>query len=150
MDGLELRGRRSSLLAALLLALAAPGSAASQPSAAPVTSAGPSMRLSPPRELHVGEHARLELELLLPAGAAGPLLITPFHEGQALEVVKGRLLRSDARDPNARPLHFELPVLARTAGVARVGVRLLAYVCEREQRCRALQAETRADVVVLP
>ncbi|HEX6245461.1 MAG TPA: hypothetical protein VFZ61_31275, partial [Polyangiales bacterium] len=71
-------------------------------------------------------------------------------EGQALEVVKGRLLRSDARDPNEQPLHFELPVLARAAGVARIGVHLLAYVCDREEQCRAIEADTRADVVVLP
>jgi hypothetical protein len=77
-------------------------------------------------------------------------LITPFREGQALEVVKGRLLRSDARDPNERPLRFELPMLARAAGVARVGVHLLAYVCESDDRCRAVEAETRVDIVVLP
>lgn len=148
MDRSELRRVRARVLAALLWALSWAGQAESQP--APVAIARPSLRLSPPRELHVGEHARLELELLLPAEAAGPLLITPFREGQALEVVKGRLLRSDARDPHERPLHFELPVLARAAGVARVVVRLLAYVCESEQRCHAVEAETRADVVVLP
>lgn len=116
----------------------------------------PSLKLNGlPRELHVGEHARFDLEVQLPPNAATPLLLTPFREGQALEVVKGRLLRSDARDPNERPLHFELPVLARAPGVARIGVRLLAYLCEpaagaREPICRAHEVETRADVLVLP
>jgi hypothetical protein len=112
------------------------------------------LRLTSARELHVGEHARFALEVSLPPGAAEPLLLTPFREGEALEVVKGRLLRSDARDPTARPLQFELPVLARAPGVARIGVRLLAYVCRpgdaAPPKCRALEAETRADVLVLP
>jgi hypothetical protein len=150
----ELCGPRAPTLAALLVALLWAGPAETQAGSAPAarapSAALPAMRITPPRELHVGEHARLELEVSLPAQAAGPLLITPFCEGQALEVVKGRLLRSDARDPNERPLRFELPVLARAAGVARVGVQLLAYVCEHQERCRAVEAEARADVVVLP
>jgi hypothetical protein len=106
------------------------------------------LKLEPPRELHVGEHARVLLEVQLPEGAAEPLLLTPFHEGAALEVVKGRLLRSDARDRAANPLRFELPVLARAPGASVLGVRLLAYVCR--ERCRAVEAEVRANLVVLP
>jgi hypothetical protein len=73
--------------------------------------------------------------------------LTPYREGRSLEVVKGRLLRSDARDPTAKPLRFALPVLASAPGTALIGVRLLAYVCA--PRCRAVEAETRANVVVL-
>src|SRR5688572_25690418 len=148
---------RAGRLVALPLVLAGAlwaEQAQTQPSAAADAGTRPSgqpgLRLSPPNELHVGQHARLELELLLPSDAAGPLLITPFREGEALEVVKGRLLRSDARDPSERPLRFELPVLARAPGVARVGVHLLAYVCDASKRCRAIEADARTDVVVLP
>jgi hypothetical protein len=63
-------------------------------------------------------------------------------------VVKGRLLRSDARDAQANPLVFELPVLARAPGSALIGVRLLAYLCE--PGCRAVEVEARANVMVLP
>jgi hypothetical protein len=106
------------------------------------------LALEVPRELHVGEHAHVELLVELPREAAEPLLLTPYREGEALEVVKGRLLRSDARDPSAKSLRFALPVLAKTPGTAWIGVRLLAYVCA--PRCRAIEAETRANVVVLP
>lgn len=145
MNGSERSGRWGAALSTLLVASLWVGRAETQAGAA-----SPALQLTPPRELHVGEHARFELIVTLPAQAAGPLLITPFREGQALEVVKGRLLRSDARDADETPLRFELPVLARAAGVARVGVRLLAYVCERDDRCRAVEAEARVDVMVLP
>ena len=108
----------------------------------------PSLRLHAPTELRVGQHARFALEVRLPQNAGRPVLLTPFREGQALEVVKGRLLRSDARDPEANPLVFELPVLARAPGSVRIGMRLLAYVCA--PRCRAFEAETSTNVLVLP
>lgn len=108
----------------------------------------PRLVLEVPRELRVGEHAHVDLVVVLPADAAEPLLITPYREGEALEVVKGRLLRSDARDPAAKPLRFELPVLATAPGTALIGVRLLAYLCS--PRCREVEVETRATVIVLP
>jgi hypothetical protein len=106
------------------------------------------IELQLPSELRVGQHARMLIELKLPPGAAEPLLLTPFREGAALEVVKGRLLRSDAlATPGA--LRFELPLLALAPGSAVVGVRALAYVCGAQQ-CRALELETRANLLVLP
>jgi hypothetical protein len=109
--------------------------------------APPRLVLEVPRELHVGEHAHVELTVELPPEAAEPLLLTPFREGRSLEVVKGRLLRGDARDPGAELLRFALPVLATAPGTALIGVRLLAYLCT--PRCRAVEAEARANVVVL-
>jgi hypothetical protein len=109
--------------------------------------APPRLTLEVPRELRVGEHAHVELTLELPLEAADSLLLTAYREGKSLEVVKGRLLRSDARDPTATPLRFALPVLATAPGTALVGVRLLAYVCA--PACRVVEAETRANVVVL-
>jgi hypothetical protein len=116
----------------------------------------PVLGLTLPAELHVGEHARVLLSVRLPAGAAQPLLVTPFREGAALEIVKGRLLRSDALDATASSLRFELPVLALAPGAAVIGARLLAYVCDGaardsgEESCHAVEVETRANVVVLP
>jgi hypothetical protein len=107
----------------------------------------PKLTLDVPRELRVGEHAHVVLVVELPPEAAEPLLVTPYREGEALEVVKGRLLRSDARDPSAKPLRFELPVLAAAPGTALIGVKLLAYLCA--PRCRAVEAEARANVLVL-
>jgi hypothetical protein len=109
----------------------------------------PALSLELPPDLRVGQHARLVLSLHLPPTAARPLLVTPFHEGAALEIVKGRLLRGDALDPTANPLRFELPILALAPGAAVIGARLLAYLCAAEQ-CRAVEVETRANVIVLP
>lgn len=124
----------------LSLLLGLPGAQAAGPE--------PKLVLEVPRELHVGEHAHVTLLVELPPEAGEPLLVTPYREGEALEVVKGRLLRSDASDPHASRLRFALPVLASAAGTALIGVRLLAYVCT--PRCRAVEVEARANVVVLP
>jgi hypothetical protein len=109
----------------------------------------PALALTLPPDLRVGQHARVVLSVRLPAGAERPLLVTPFHEGAALEIVKGRLLRSDASDPAANPLHFQLPVLALAPGAAVIGARVLAYVCGAVQ-CRSVEVEARANVIVLP
>ena len=109
----------------------------------------PTLALELPADLRVGQHARVLLAVYLPPAAERPLLVTPFHEGAALEIVKGRLLRSDARDPAANPLRFELPVLALAPGAAVIGARLLAYLCAGEQ-CGAVEVEARANLVVLP
>jgi hypothetical protein len=135
------RSLRLGLAAGLLLA----GAAHAHGQAA---RGAPSLKLQLPTDLHVGEHARFVIEVHMPPGAGQPLLLTPFREGQALEVVKGRLLRSDARDAQANPLLFELPVLARAPGSALIGVRLLAYQCE--PGCRSVEVEARASVMVLP
>ena len=108
----------------------------------------PTLSLEVPTDLHVGEHARVVLSVRLPKGTEQPLLVTPFREGAALEIVKGRLLRSDALDRTANPLRFELPLRALAPGAAVIGARLLAYVCQ--DTCRAVEVETRANVVVLP
>jgi len=135
----------SLTLAAALGSRAYPRAATAH--AADARSAAPQLTLEVPRELRVGEHAHVELTLELPPEAAESLLLTAYREGKSLEVVKGRLLRSDARDPAARPLRFALPVLATAPGTALVGVRLLAYVCA--PACRAVEAETRYAMSVL-
>lgn len=108
----------------------------------------PRLALTVPPDLHAGEHAIATLDVTLPANAAAPLLITPFREGEAIEVVRGRLLRADGRAQANGVLRFELPLLTHVPGSAVLGVRLLAYVCA--QRCKQVELETRINAVVLP
>jgi hypothetical protein len=107
------------------------------------------LNVSVPEPIHVGDHASLTLTLHLPDGAKGPVLVTPRTQGSAVEVVRGRLLKSDAKDPGADPLVFELPMLARSAGQAVVSVRALVYRCD-DAECDALTLEARKNVLVLP
>ncbi len=107
------------------------------------------LSLAVPDALHVADHVALTLMLTLPRDATGPLLVTPRSQGGAIEVVRGRLLRSDAKDPGANPLVFELPVLARSAGQAMVSVRAQLVRCVNG-RCEPLTLETRKSVLVLP
>jgi hypothetical protein len=61
-------------------------------------------------------------------------------------VVKGRLLRTDALDPQANPLRFELPVIAATPGIALLNVTVLTYRCAF--RCEAVRYEVKQQVLV--
>ena len=107
------------------------------------------LSLAVPDRLHVEDHVALTVTLELPGDARGPLLVTPRAQGSAIEVVRGRLLRADARDPAANPLVFDLPVLARSAGQAVVSVRALVYRCQ-DGMCEPVTLETRRNVLVLP
>lgn len=100
------------------------------------------LTISPPAVLRVGDHVPLVLTLALPEDALGFVMLTPSSQGNALDVVRGRLLRADARNPEAKPLVFDLPVVAREAGTAIVHVRAAFYRC-REQKC--VQAEVQAS-----
>jgi hypothetical protein len=143
-------GRAETGFSLIMVAALALVAAAAYPWAICAQNTGPLPRLSLklPAELHAGQHAVLTVEVELPARAGQPLLLTPFREGESIEIVRGRLLRSDARDASETPLHFELPILAHAAGAAVVGVKLLAYLCE--PRCRAVEVEARSNLVVLP
>lgn len=101
-----------------------------------------------PVDLHAGQHAVATLDVRLPSGAAQPLLVTPFRDGGALEVVRGRFLRADARTLADGTLRFELPLLAHEAGSVVLGAKVLAYVCEK--LCKQVELETRVNVQVLP
>jgi hypothetical protein len=87
-----------------------------------------------PRNAHLLVPVVVELEVAI----AAPLLLTPSVEGSAVEVVRGRLLRSDAKRVDARHLRFDVPVVARSEGTAIFRVELATYVCE--QRCRFVTA----------
>ena len=85
-------------------------------------------------------HASIPVEVALPTGSADwPLTLTPRVEGTALELVRGRFLRADAKQVDATHLRFEVPVVARGQGTAILRVELMTYACEPE--CRALTVQ---------
>jgi hypothetical protein len=124
---------------AALLALAAPASARAQGDEL-------SVALDPPAALHAGDRA----EIVARVSGAGPhpLLLTPRSEGTAVEVVRGRLMRADARDPDAEVLELRIPVVARSAGTAVIRVEAAGYACA--ERCRRVRAEAAAVLRVAP
>lgn len=92
-----------------------------------------------PGELAVGSHATLVLLVDAAPSARQPLLVTPSSDGPAVEVVHGRLFRSDADDPDAMPLRFRIPIVAAGAGDAVVRVRVDGFACEGD-RCEPASA----------
>ena len=117
-DSARTRRAAHALLAALLLG----SSMAAAQAASPILS-GPSI-------LRAGDRATLELRVEV--GPELPVRVTPRAEGAALEVVRGSLLRPDAVDPEANPLVFRIPVVAREPGPARVHVRVQSFECAGE------------------
>ena len=100
------------------------------------------LRLAVPERLTAGTAAMIDVFVRLPPGPEQPLLLTPVSEGEAVRVVRGRLLRADARKTTQGELHFQVPIEARAAGTAVLRISLLTYHCEL--RCRAVRAvETR-------
>ena len=91
------------------------------------------IELAPERTVRAGSHTAVEVIVQLPAGNNSPLLLTPSVEGEAVEVVRGRLMRPDAKavDGDHSRLRFEVPVLAKSEGTAILRVDVMTYVCER-------------------
>lgn len=104
------------------------------------------VELRAPEALHAGDRA--EIVVLVRGAGTQPLLVTPNSEGTALEVVRGRLLRAEAVDPQAEVLEFHIPVVAHGPGAAVVRVEAAGYACAR--RCRAVRAEGSLVLHVLP
>ena len=71
-----------------------------------------------------------------PDGDEQPLLLTPASEGDAVRVVRGRLMRADAQPTPNGELRFEVPVVVRSAGTAVLRVDVLTYHCERSAASR--------------
>lgn len=95
--------------------------------------------LEPPSELIEGDRTEVMAVVVVDPPNDIPLLVTPNSEGAAVEVVRGRLLRADAIDPEAEPLRFRIPIVARSAGTAVLRVRATGWVCDR--RCRPASGE---------
>lgn len=104
------------------------------------------VELRPPGALRAGD--RVEIIALVRGAGSHPLLLTPSSEGTALEVVRGRLMRAEARDPEADELELRIPIVARAAGAAVLRVRASGYACNG--RCRAVSAEASLIVHVAP
>jgi hypothetical protein len=126
-------------LALCMLAVSAPVQAA------PVGT----LEVQAPDTLHVDDHVSLVATLRLPDSGAPLLLLTPSSQGSALEVVRGRLLRADAREPTATPLVFDLPVAAHEPGSAVVRVHVATFDC-RGEVCVPLEIVAQRTVLVLP
>jgi hypothetical protein len=100
------------------------------------------VELAPERLLRAGSHTAIEVIVQLPEANDAPLLLTPSVEGEAVEVVRGRLMRPDAKPLEGDPtrLRFEVPVLAKSEGVAILRVDVTTYVCERKCQRVVLRA----------
>jgi hypothetical protein len=102
--------------------------------ASPLAAAGSpqplSITLRPQQHLQREAHTAIEVIVQLPQGSSElPLLLTPRIEGAAVELVRGRLMRSDAKLVEDGRLRFEVPVVARTEGTAIFRVNVMTYVC---------------------
>lgn len=123
------------LLIGACLVLAA--AAQLQAQAPPPTAAAPELprlHLAPEQQLRAGSHNTIEVVVELPPGNDSPLLLTPSTSGSAVELVRGRLSRSDGKASDATHVRFEIPVLARTEGTAILSIELMTYVCARTCR----------------
>lgn len=104
------------------------------------------LHVEAPAELRVGARITVPVILDWPATPDLPVVVSAHAEGRALEVVKGRLLRADAIDPNTRPLRFDLPLAATAPGTAVLNVSALVYRCT--VRCESVRLETSQQVLV--
>lgn len=127
----------------MLLAMVALGSSAHVIAAAPELQ----ILLRPEQHLARDAHTSIEVIVQLPSRSADlPLLLTPRIEGAAVELVRGRLLRSDAKLLEGGRLRFAVPVVARSEGTAIFRVNVMTYVCT--EACQRLQATTSAVLEV--
>ncbi len=84
----------------------------------------------------------------MPSGL--PVIVTPTEEGTAVEVVRGRLVRADAEDPDAETLRFRIPLVARESGTGVVRVHVNTFECDERDECRALEGESALTLRVEP
>ena len=137
-------------LALLMLSLGAPGAPAHGQRPEPPRSLEDAELLigSPPR-LVVGAVATIELTVRTAGPDQQPLLLTPSVEGEAVRVVRGRLLRDDAVRTDGGTLAFTLPLAARRPGAALLRVSLLTYRCDTTT-CREVRADASRMLQVSP
>jgi hypothetical protein len=123
---------------------AEPGAA--QQSAAPAQVV---LSLSPAGPLPLGSRALLRVVI---AGFTGerlpPLLLTATALGDAVEVLRGRALASDAAKAPDGGWLFELPLRALARGSAEIGVSVDAALCD--PRCRDVHLAARIALDVRP
>jgi hypothetical protein len=103
-----------------------------------------SVEVRPSGALVAGARADLLVDTALPDGA--PMLVTVRALGEAVEVLRGRLLGKDGRRQPSGVLRFEVPLRARAAGSAELRVTVDAYVCD--PRCHDVHDEARVVIDV--
>jgi hypothetical protein len=95
-----------------------------------------SLRIEVQDPLRAGTAAHAEVFVRVP-DATQPLLLTPASEGDAVHVVRGRMLRDDAQRTDRGELRFEVPLIVTGAGSAVLRIDVLTYRCA--ERCAALR-----------
>jgi hypothetical protein len=140
-----------SLLVFLVLTLGRPGGSArgQVPQSGGASPQGVELLIGAPPRLLVGAVAVVELTVRIPGTDRQPLLLTPSVEGEAVRVVRGRLLRDDAVRADAGTLTFALPLSARRPGAALLRVSLLTYRCNAIT-CREVRADASRMLQVSP
>ena len=133
-DHVRRRRRAATALGVVALAVAA----LVPPRAADADETTVTLTLSAPERIEVGDRVALTATVRLAPPNDLPLLLTPSAEGTAVDVVRGRLLRANANDPDAAPLVFRIPLVARGSGTAVVRVEVLAYACD--ELCHEVRA----------
>lgn len=133
---------RSVLLALVITQALASSARGELPGGAAAAAA---LRIEAPAALPLGA-SRVAVVARVPLGPVMPLLLTVRVEGEALQVVRARFLRSDARLEHAGDLRFEVPVLARAPGIALLRAELSTYRCE--QNCQQVRVQAALQLQV--
>jgi hypothetical protein len=138
-------------LALMVLTLRAPGASArgQLPQSAGAAPGSPELLIGAPPRLVVGAVAAVELTVRTPGTDRQPLLLTPSVEGEAVRMVRGRLLRDDAVRADGSTLVFALPLSARRPGAALLRVSLLTYGCD-PTACQEVRADASRMLQVNP
>jgi hypothetical protein len=89
-----------------------------------------SLSIAAQPELRVGQVAGVDVLVSL-VDSRQPLMLTLTVEGEAVEVLRGRLLRDDAILESDGSLRFRVPLLARKAGSALLRAEIVTYRCRR-------------------
>jgi hypothetical protein len=103
------------------------------------------LRIEAPASLPIGA-SRIAVVVRLPKGPTMPLLLTVNVEGEALQVVRARFLRSDARLDKTGELRFEVPVLVRAPGIVLLRAELSTYRCQ--ETCQQVRAQAASQLPV--
>ena len=92
--------------------------------------------------------ARLEVVVELGDSREQPLMLDVASEGEALQVVRGRFRRTDARVGDDGRLHFSVPIVVRAQGNAIVRTELRTYRCR--QSCQEVRVSVQRTLTVGP
>ena len=132
---------RSHPIFALVLVLVVAAGAVAQEMPAEV-----GLSIQTPGPLVPGARESVQVTVRVRPDASMPILLTAATDGDAVEAVRGRLLRPDALDPEAEELRFQVPIAARGEGTSVLRIEVLSYACNPS--CRALRVSASAVLQV--